>query len=48
MEIKNELKKILNKKEMEVMPRSYETVGDIIVLELPDELRKKEKKIGEI
>lgn len=38
---------ILTVKERELLPRSYDVIGDILVLELPDELQKKEKKIAE-
>lgn len=40
------LKGKLTPKEMEILPRSQEIVGDILILEIPDELKKKEKIIA--
>jgi tRNA (guanine37-N1)-methyltransferase len=41
------LKGKLTTKEMKLIPRSLEVVGDIMVLEVPDELKKKEKIIAQ-
>ncbi|MBI4151825.1 class I SAM-dependent methyltransferase family protein [Candidatus Woesearchaeota archaeon] len=41
------LKGILNPQEMELLPRSQEIVGRILILEIPDELSAKEKSIAE-
>lgn len=41
------LKKELTAKEMELLPRTQEVVGEILILEIPDELKKKEKIIAE-
>ena len=46
--LEKELDTLLSSKEKEMLPRSQEIVGDIIILEIPDELKKKEKKIAEI
>src|SRR3989344_1462673 len=37
----------LTPKEMEILPRSQEIVGDILILEIPGELKQKEKVIAE-
>jgi len=41
------LKKNFTKKELELIPRSLDIIGDIIILDIPDELKKKEKKVAE-
>ena len=41
------LDKILTKDEMKLLPRAFDVIGDILVLELPEELEKKEKRIAE-
>jgi len=41
------LKKDLSTKEMELLPRTQELVGEILILEIPEELKKKEKAIAE-
>lgn len=41
------LKDKLSKKELELLPSSQEVVGNILILELPEELQKKEKVIAE-
>lgn len=47
MKLKELLKKELTKKQLEVMPTSFDTVGDILIFnEFPEELNKKEKIIG--
>ncbi|MDP3699067.1 MAG: class I SAM-dependent methyltransferase family protein [Nanoarchaeota archaeon] len=41
------LKKELTAKEMELLPRTQELVGEILILEIPEELKKKGKVIAE-
>ena len=41
------LKGELTELELSLLPRSYDVVGDILILELPEGLEKKEKIIGE-
>lgn len=41
------LKGKLTAKELEILPRTQEVVGDILILEIPDELQRKEKIIAE-
>ncbi len=41
------LKGKLTPKELELLPRSQELVGDILILEIPGQLKKKEKMIAE-
>lgn len=41
------LKKILSPKELEILPRSQETIGTIMILEIPPELKKKERVIAQ-
>src|SRR3989344_5959085 len=41
------LKKELSAKEMELLPRTQELVGEILILEIPEELKKKEKTIAD-
>lgn len=42
------LSQVLTTKELEILPGAYEVVGDILILELPDELKKKEKRIAKV
>jgi len=44
--LKEALKKKLTKKEREILVTSFDMVGDIAVIEIPDELQKKEKLIA--
>ncbi|MBT3836567.1 class I SAM-dependent methyltransferase family protein [Candidatus Woesearchaeota archaeon] len=44
---KDILKKKLTRKEMKILPRSQEIVGSIMIIEIPEELKKKERKIAE-
>ena len=45
--LKTLLEKILTKKQLDLMPSSFDTVGDILIFsEFPKELEKKEKIIG--
>jgi tRNA G37 N-methylase Trm5 len=45
--LKEALNNILTEEEMSVLRRAYDIVGDIAILEIPDELIKKEKQIAE-
>jgi len=45
--LREELSKKLNKKEMDLVKTSYDVLGSIAIIEIPDELEKKEKIIGE-
>ena len=47
MKLKEFLKKKLTKNQYELVPSSFDVVGDIAILEIPIELEKKEKIIGE-
>ncbi|MBR9691720.1 methyltransferase domain-containing protein [Candidatus Woesearchaeota archaeon] len=44
--LKQALKKKLTKKEIDILVRSYDVVGDIAIIEIPAELEKKEKIIA--
>ncbi|MFH1445037.1 MAG: class I SAM-dependent methyltransferase family protein, partial [Nanoarchaeota archaeon] len=46
MKLKELLKDKLTKKELEILKISFDTVGDIAIIEIPDELKKKEKYIA--
>ena len=46
MNLKEAMKRKLTSKELELMPRSFDTIGTIAVLEIPRELVKKEKLIA--
>jgi len=46
MNIREALKKKLSKAELEIMPRAFEIIGSIAILQLPRKLRKKEKLIA--
>ncbi len=41
------LAKILTPRELELLPRSQEMIGGILILEIPEQLRRKEKAIAE-
>jgi len=45
--LKQALKNKLTKKEKQVLVRSYDVIGDIAIIEIPDELKKKETLIAE-
>lgn len=45
--LKDYLSEFLTNKELEIAPRSFEIVGDIAIIEIPEELESKEKQIGE-
>lgn len=47
MNLKGLLKGKLTTEEMEFSPRSYETIGDIAILEIPEEVKGKSKIIAE-
>ncbi len=42
------LEKTLTKKELSLLPASFDTIGAIAILDVPKELKKKEKKIGKV
>lgn len=44
--VKTILKSKLNSKEIEMIPHSQEIVGDIMILEVPEEIKKHEKEIA--
>ena len=44
--LKDALKGKLSAKELNLLRRSFDVVGDIAIFEVPDELKKKEKLIG--
>ncbi len=45
--LKDSLEKSLSKKELALLRRAYDVVGSIAIVEVPEELRKKEKLIAE-
>jgi tRNA (guanine37-N1)-methyltransferase len=45
--LKEAIKKKLTKKEMAFMPSSFDIVGSVAIIEIPDELKKKEKIIAQ-
>lgn len=45
--IKEALKKKLSKKELELVQTSYDSLGDVAIIEIPKKLKEKEKIIGE-
>jgi tRNA (guanine37-N1)-methyltransferase len=45
--LKELLKGKLTKEELNLLPRSFDIIGDILILELDEKLEKKKKKIGE-
>ena len=47
MKLKEMLKDILSEEELEIAPSSFDLIGDIAIVKIPLELKKKEKKIGE-
>ncbi len=47
MKLKKMLEKVLTEEELKIAPSSFDVIGDIGVIKIPDELKKKEKKIGE-
>jgi len=47
MNLKQSLKGVIPDKELEKVKSSFDIIGDIAVLEIPDEIKKYEKKIAE-
>jgi len=46
--LKEALKGILTKKELSMLPKSFDIVGSLLIFsDFPDELKKKEKRVGE-
>ncbi len=45
--LKDLLKKKLTKKELEFLVSSFDSLGNVAIIEIPDELKKKEKLIGD-
>ncbi len=45
--LKQALKRKLTKKELLLLPRAFDVIGNIAIINLPRELRKKEKTIGQ-
>ncbi|MFN3528030.1 MAG: class I SAM-dependent methyltransferase [Candidatus Altarchaeaceae archaeon] len=45
--LKDLLKGILSDEELKILPRSFDIIGDIAIIEIPPELEKKEKVIAE-
>ncbi len=46
MQLKQGLKEILTENEIKLMTNNYDLVGDILILDLPRQLKAKEKQIG--
>lgn len=42
------LRKVLADEELKIIPRSYDVIGDICILQLPDELQDRRRIIGEV
>ncbi len=47
MNMKDVLRNKLTDKELRLVPRAFDVVGDVAIIEIPDELRKHRKKIAE-
>ena len=47
MNLKQALKNKLPQKELQHLGRSFDVIGDIVVIEIPPKLKKHEKKIGQ-
>ncbi len=47
MNLKEALKGKLNNKEMKLLRTSYDVIGDIAIIEIPKELKKRQKLIGQ-
>lgn len=45
--LKELLKGILNEEELKILPRSYDIIGDIAIIDIPPELEKREKEIAD-
>jgi len=48
MNLKQALAGKLSKKELGLLPRAFDVVGEIAILHLPQELGKREKIIGQV
>jgi tRNA (guanine37-N1)-methyltransferase len=46
MDLKESLKGKLTKKELESLKTSFDVIGDVAIIEIPDELKKKEKDMN--
>ena len=46
--LKEALSKVLTKKELTRVKTAYDLIGDVAILEIDEELRNKEKKIGKV
>lgn len=44
--VDDRLRKVLSEPEMQLVPRSQEMIGDILILEIPEQLRAKEQEIA--
>ncbi len=44
--LKKKLEATLSEKELELLPRGYQMIGDIVILNLKEELKKREKEIA--
>ncbi len=42
------LSKILNEEELKLMPRAFDVIGDIAIIEVPPELENKKREIGKV
>lgn len=42
------LKEVLNEEDLKLIPRSFDVIGDVCIVQLPEELRDHHKTIGEI
>jgi len=47
MKLKDLLKEVLNEEEIKLAPSAFDVVGDIAIILIPEELKHKEKAIGE-
>jgi tRNA (guanine37-N1)-methyltransferase len=47
MDLKELLKRKLSKKELDILPRAFDIIGNIAVLDIPKQLKKKEKIIAD-
>ena len=46
MKLKRLLENIFTEEELKIAPSSFDIIGDIAIIKIPDELKKKEKEIG--
>lgn len=47
MKLKELLRDILSEEELKIAPSSFDVIGDIAIIKIPPELKKKEREIGE-